>query len=313
MARGIVRTHRSWMLSFDPFTHLTGITSEDIVWLPGPLTSTLYLFGAVHARVTGAQVRVRTDDARDATVMHGVPTRLRAVLADPPPRLRCVIVAGERCPEDLVQTAADQGIEVFEYYGSAETSFVGWRPGSGDFTAFPGSDVDVRDGLIWVRSPYLAEGYVYQAEVVPGPLRREGEWATVGDRGSLSGGGSLSPRGSPHDRGFVVLGRGDSAISVGGHTVVIDDVERLLREASGSDEIAVIGVPHPQFGEVVVAVIGRTTDLSTHSPSVLSLPVAARPKAWVTVDELPRTSGGKLDRAALRRYVDREVTWTPHR
>ncbi len=155
--------------------------------------------------------------------------------------------------------------------------------------------------MIWVRSPYVAQGYVYEGEPVPGPLRRDGAWATVGDLGESTGGG------------FTVRGRGDAAITVGGHTVVVDDVERILRDACGSEEVAVVGVPHPEFGEVVVAVCARGVDLSPHALEVRALPVPARPKAWVTVDHLPRTSGGKLDRVALALCARSEVTWTPPR
>lgn len=301
MARGILRTHLSWTSSIEPFTALSGITSQDVVWTPGPLTSTLYLFGAVHAHAVGAATRLRSQDGRDATVVHGVPARLRAVLADPPARLRLVVVAGDHCPAALKEQASRLGIDVLEYYGSAETSFVGWRRGVGAFTAFPGAEVQVREHVIWVRSPYTAQGYVYSGEPMPGPLRREGAWATVGDLGDEA------------PPGFTVRGRGDAAITVGGHTVVIDDVETILREAAGSDEVAVVGVPHPDLGQVVVAVRARGVDLSSRTPAVRSLPAPARPKAWITVDHLPRTPGGKLDRAALLARARSEVTWTPHR
>lgn len=293
IARGILRTHASWLDSIEPFTRLSGIRPDDAVWLPGPMASTLYLFGAVHARHVGAQVLLRGDAKDGATVVHAVPATLRTILADPPPRLRLAVVAGDHCPRQLVRAARDLGIDVLEYYGAAELSFVGWRRDDREFRAFPGTAVAARDGVLWVRSPYLAEGYATTAgpHIAPGPLRREDSWASVGDLGAVEG------------EGFTVLGRGAAAITVGGHTILVDDVEAVLREAAASDEVAVVGVAHPALGEVVVAVTGRGVTLSATSPDVRTLPAAARPKAWVEVSALPRLPSGKVDRAELRRLA----------
>jgi len=54
--RGIVRRVESWQVSFAPFSDVTGITAKDTVWLPGPLWSSLFLFGALHASAVGAHV-----------------------------------------------------------------------------------------------------------------------------------------------------------------------------------------------------------------------------------------------------------------
>ena len=67
-----------------------------------------------------------------------------------------------------------------EYYGAAELSFVAWRDRSGPLRAFPGVETDLRDGLLWARSPYLAKGYL--SARADRPLRRDSHgWATVGD------------------------------------------------------------------------------------------------------------------------------------
>ena len=70
------------------------------------------------------------------------------------------------------------------YYGAAELSFVAWGAHADDLRPFPGVEVSVREGEVWVRSPYLCTGY----DGPPGPLRRDGDgFATVGDRGSMRG------------------------------------------------------------------------------------------------------------------------------
>ena len=105
---------------------------------------------------------------------------------------------------------------VHHYYGAAELSFVAWGAHADDLTPFPGVDVVVRDGEVWVRTPYLCLGY----DGPPGPLRTDPDgFATVGDRGVLA------------DGRLLVSGRSD-AVTVGGATVEPADVEVVLREAA---------------------------------------------------------------------------------
>ena len=70
--RGVVRSLASWQLSLDPLSELTGIGPGDVVWVPGPLTSSLYLYGAFHARTVGAVVVAHP--SRAVTAAHLVPS-----------------------------------------------------------------------------------------------------------------------------------------------------------------------------------------------------------------------------------------------
>ncbi len=191
--RGVCRTSASWALSFEPLAQLTGLSSADTVALTGPLTSTLHLFAAVHTLAIGGHL---TDEPERATAVHAVPQRL-ATLLDELPRtapLRTVVVAGGALPAAVARRCLDRGIGLTEYYGAAELSFVAARRVPGPLRAFPGVEVRVDPGgVLWARSPYLADGYTWDAG---GPLRRDPDgFATVGDLADLGSDGALTVRG----------------------------------------------------------------------------------------------------------------------
>jgi acyl-coenzyme A synthetase/AMP-(fatty) acid ligase len=330
--RGIVRTVASWRPSVATLSDLTGITEKDHVWVPGPLWSSLFLYGAFHAGAVGARMTFRDDDrdeSASATALHCVPSQLPGLLdraeAGGLPLVRVVVVAGDHLPAPVRQRCERAGWRVVEYYGAAELSFVAWRDRHGPFVEFPGVETELRDGILWARSPYLARGYLAAASVpvipstpslglqdstrtVPrfdtritapslglqggGPFRIDSQgWATVGDMGRVSAGG------------LVVLGRGNLAVTTGGHTVVVEEVERLLRLVPGVQEIAVLGMPHPRLGQVLAAVVVGPAVDATLRAAVAGMPAPSRPRRWLHADALPMTSGGKLRRDALPELV----------
>jgi acyl-CoA synthetase (AMP-forming)/AMP-acid ligase II len=267
--------------SFDAVAALTGLSSASRVWVPGPLAATMNLFAAVHAALLGA---ARVDGLADATHAHLTPTALRQLLDDGGPLGGVtVVVAGDRLSPGLHDRAVAAGARVAHYYGAAELSFVAWGGHAEDLRPFPGVEVAVRDREVWVRSPFLCSGY----DGAPGPMRRDADgWATVGDRGTLDGGR------------LTVLGRPD-AVTTGGATVPVADVEAVLRP-SAAGEVVVLGVPHGALGAVLAAVLTVADDLGPLREVARSvLPAAHRPRRWFHVAELPVTAAGKPDRQAL--------------
>ena len=291
--RGVLRTVESWQASIASLREITGITVEDRVWIPGPLWSSLFLYGAFHAAAVGAHLIFRDDgpDAfADATVLHCVPSQLPGLLeragAGELPLIRLAVVAGDHLPDQLRARCESAGWRVVEYYGAAELSFVAWRDGNGPFRAFPGVETELREGVLWARSPYLARGYL--AAGTDGPFRLDPQgWATVGDLARSA------------DGGLEVLGRGNTAVTCGGHTVVVEEVERLLCRLPGVDDVAVLGMPHPRMGQVLTAVVVGPALEATLRGAVAVIPMPSRPRRWLHADALPRTSGGKLRRDAL--------------
>jgi acyl-CoA synthetase (AMP-forming)/AMP-acid ligase II len=180
-----------------------------------------------------------------------------------------------------------------EYYGAAELSFVAWRDRVGPFRPFEGVEIELRDGALWARSPYLARGYLTdhptsRGSADDGPFRIDlSGWATVSDLSRAVPGG------------FEILGRGNRAVTSGGHTVVVEEVESLLRGLPDVDEVAVLGLPHPRLGHVLTAiVVGSAADADLRA-AVAGMPAPSRPRRWLHADALPRTSGGKVRRGDL--------------
>ncbi len=266
------------MSSFGAVAFLTGLTPDSRVWVPGPFEATMNLFAAVHAAFLGSPL---VDGPTAATHAFLTPHTLRRHL----PALAgvTVVVAGDRLSPGLHDRAVAAGATVHHYYGAAELSFVAWGAHADDLRPFPGVEVSVREGEVWVRSPYLCTGY----DGPPGPLRRDGEgFATVGDRGSM------------RDGRLVVRGR-DDAVTTGGATVSVADVEAVLLPHARGDVI-VLGLPHDDLGAVLAVVLTSRED---HRPLVeaarSTLHGAHRPRLWFHVPELPLTPAGKVDRAAL--------------
>lgn len=324
--RGIVRTVESWRSSVAAFSDISGITDDDTVWLPGALWSSLFLYGAFHAGAVGAQVVLRDDQTPGVTALHCVPSQIPGLLqragSGGLPLLRTVVVAGDHCADTLRQRCEAAGWRVVEYYGASELSFVAWRERSGPFRAFPGVEIELRpkiepgreterrtetdlrnetdvrnetdlrneteltQGVLWARSPYLADRYL--TDQPDGPLRFDPlGWATVQDVARVAPGG------------LEIMGRGDNAVTSGGHTVVVEEVERLLRGLPDVDEVAVLGLPHPRLGQVLTAVVVGSAVDGTLRRAVAGMPAPSRPRRWVHADALPRTSAGKLRRDAL--------------
>jgi long-chain acyl-CoA synthetase len=279
--RAVVRTTGSWTGSFPTVAALTGLGPGSRLHVPGPLSGTMNLFAAVLGRWVGA---VPAGSLGEATHAHLTPTALAWVLdaAEPVAGVH-VTVAGDRLARRLHDRAVAAGATVSHYYGASELSFVAWGAHEDELRPFPGVDLEVRDGEVWVRSPFVCEGY----DGPPGDLRRDPSgYCTVGDRGTLV------------DGVLRVAGRGSAAVVTGGATVRVADVEAPLA-ASVSADLVVVGLPHPSLGQVVAAVVTDASDLPEAQRAARSLPATHRPRRWFHVGALPLTDAGKVDRTAL--------------
>ena len=291
--RIVLRTAQSWASSFDAVARLLDAGPQDAVLLPAPPASSLTLFSLAHALAGGPRPILDPAQRDAATCLHGTPQALRAVLeAGAPPRLRAALIGGSHLDPALRERAEAAGICVAAYYGAAELSFVAVDEGDG-LREFPGVDLSVRDGELWVRSPFVALGYAGDG----GPLRRDGDLATVGDRAELA------------DGRLRLLGRADDAILSASATIVPEEVEAALRSVPGIRDAVVFGLPQSRLGALVAAFVeldaAGPADLRTASAALLA--PAHRPRQWFA-GELPRTASGKPARAeAVRRALAGEV------
>ena len=281
-ARRIVRTAASWVDSFPVVRDLVGLTGQSRVWVPGPLQATANLYAACLARWTGAAA---AGSAESATHAFLTPYALTRLLDNPEPRRLVVVAAGDRLPPDLADRASARGWRVHHYYGAAELSFVAWGRDTESLRPFPQVAVESRAGELWVRSPWLCERVESPAGLTS-TYRRQGPWATVGDRGTVTAGT------------VRVTGRAGVVIT-GGATVVVADVEAVLRPAATGD-VLVLGLPHAGLGALLAAVCTEPADVPRLRDLARSgLGASHRPRRWLVCPDPPRTPAGKLDRAAL--------------
>jgi len=285
--RAVLRTTGSWFDSFEHVTKLLGMGTTSRVWLPGPLSATMNLFAAVHAAHVGAAVEASPSGATHAVL---TPAALARTLAHGVDLSGVhVLVAGDRLGGALRDTSLAHGVgQVSHYYGAAELSFVAWGSHADDLRPFPEVEVDCRDGVVWVRSPYVCLRY----DGPDGPLTHAADgFVTVGDRGTLHGGI------------LRVHGRGDEAVVTAGATVLVAEVEAALEEATGHP-VAVLGLPNPDLGQVLCAVVTDRVSLpALRAAARRDLAPAQRPRRWFEVHALPLTAAGKLDRRRLATMI----------
>ena len=261
----------------------------------------------------------------EATVFMGVPTLYVRLLGEPALtqhacRHMRLFISGSA--PLLIETfdafRARSGHTLLERYGMSETVMLtsnpydpkdGERRGGTVGFALPGVGVRVIDdagapcpageiGNLQVRGPNVFKGYWRMAEKTAEEFTADG-WFKTGDVGRIDA------------RGYVtIVGRSKDLIISGGYNVYPAEVEGYLNELSGVDESAVIGVPHADLGEVVVAVVvphkGASVDaaacIAALKRRIASFKV---PKQVIVIDQLPRNAMGKVQKALLREQYRR--------
>jgi long-chain acyl-CoA synthetase len=252
--------------------------------------------------------------AERPTSMFCVPAHLQRLFAhwdehgDAAPDLSCfrlVAHAGAPCPEWVKRRliADFPAGSTWEFYGSTEGQFTAcrseeWleRPGTLG-RARPGRRMSVDDGgRLWcVVPPHARFTYLHDPEKTAQAWREtaEGPAFTVGDLGRID------------EDGYVYLdGRREDLIISGGVNVYPAEVERILGELEGVEDIAVFAVPDERWGQrVCAAVVGSATEEQLREAARERLSPAKRPKDYHRMDGLPRTATGKVRRLDLPEAV----------
>ena len=203
------------------------------------------------------------------------------------------------------------GHAILERYGMTETNMNTSNPYDGDRVAgtvgfpLPGIAVRVVDpetgkhfavdeiGMLEVKGPNVFKGYWRMPEKTASEFRADGFFIT-GDLGKID------------ERGYVhIVGRGKDLIISGGFNVYPKEVETEIDSMDGVIESAVIGVPHPDFGEGVVAVVVITKAAKLDDKQIIAhladrLAKFKQPKHVFIVDDLPRNTMGKVQKNLLR-------------
>jgi malonyl-CoA/methylmalonyl-CoA synthetase len=251
-----------------------------------------------------------------ATVMMGVPTFYTRLLDEPDFRAAdCahmrLFISGSAPLTAAAHRAFQErtGHAILERYGMSEAGMIASNPLDGERIAstvgypLPGISVRVRDdagrgvtdevGMIEVKGPNVFKGYWGMPEKTAEEFTEDGFFIT-GDLGVQAADGRLS-----------IVGRGKDLIISGGYNIYPKEIEAVLDEVDGVVESAVIGVPHPDFGEAVVAVLatadgGLVDEALVRAVLDLQLARFKHPKKVVAVRELPRNTMGKVQKNVLR-------------
>ncbi|TFV92242.1 AMP-dependent synthetase [Blastococcus sp. CT_GayMR20] len=275
-----------------------------------PLHHSAPLRFAVHTLLAGGEVLLPGpfEAARAAGVISAlgptttfcVPTHLQRLLALGDvdwSSFRRLVHAGAPCPAPLKRAVLDALPDgtLWEFYGSTEAQFTVCSPA--DWLAHPGSvgrarpgrrlETDER-GQLWCAVPPWARFEYWRAPDKTAAAWR-GDLVTVGDLGRVD------------DDGIVWLdGRREDLVISGGVNVYPAEVEAVLDAHPEVVESAVFGIPDEEWGQQVVAAYVGTADpaaLAAWSRERLS--PAKRPKSLHRLDDLPRTSTGKVRRLDL--------------
>ncbi|HEV7372905.1 malonyl-CoA synthase [Arenibaculum sp.] len=331
-SKGAMMSHRNLGSNALTLHRIWGWRPDDVLLHALPIFHTHGLFVATNCVLlngTGMLFLPKFDLDRvfglldRASVMMGVPTFYTRLLTDPRltpgacARMRLFISGSAPLLAETHRAFRERtGHAILERYGMTETGMNTSNPLDGErvpgTVGFPLPDVELRVvdektgaplgpeevGIIEVKGPNVFSGYWRMPEKTRQEFRDDGFFIT-GDVGKVDA------------RGYVhIVGRAKDLVISGGFNVYPKEVETVVDAVEGVAESAVVGVPHPDFGEAVVAVVLAKPGAA--GPTAEAVVAACKeqlanykvPKSVVFVDELPRNAMGKVQKNLLReRYA----------
>ena len=337
-SKGAMLTHGNLLSNARVLKEYWGWRADDVLIHALPIFHVHGLFVAIHAALLGGSKMLWYGkfDARAviaamprATVFMGVPTLYvrmlgEAALTREAARAMRLFISGSA--PLLIETFRSwqerTGHTILERYGMSETIMLTSNPYTADARyggqderrgstvgfPLPGVGLRIVDdqgqpvaagaiGNIQVRGPNVFHGYWRMPEKTAEEFTVDAQghpWFKTGDVGQQDA------------RGYVsIVGRSKDLIISGGYNVYPAEIEGVLNELPGVQESAIVGVPHPDFGEVGVAVVIARAG-STPDPDALLATLKARlanfkiPKRCFVLPELPRNTMGKVQKNLLR-------------
>ena len=309
LAENALTLHAAW-----------GFTPDDVLLHALPIFHVHGLFVALHCALLSGCPMVWLPKFADgevlagldrATVMMGVPTFYTRLLANPGfTRARAdnirLFISGSAplLPSTFAEFEDRTGQPILERYGMSEAVIITTNPLDGERIAgsvgYPLPGVDLRigggeeTGVIQIKGPSVFREYWRMPEKTAEEFTADGFFIT-GDVG----------RQDPDGRVWI-SGRAKDLIISGGYNVYPKEVELVLDELPGVTESAVIGIPHKDFGEGVVAVVmGQGDEAAMIAEARRQLAAYKAPKRIVFVDALPRNTMGKVQKNLLRQRYER--------
>ncbi len=256
---------------------------------------------------------------RDVSITVAVPAMYQMLLdaglgLEKLPHLKTLLCGGAPCPPVVIHRYLDLGYNFRQGYGLTEVgpncfslspAHTSSKLGTVGMPIFhsearllkdDGSDATAGEvGELLLRGPHVTSGYWNNPEATAKVLDSEG-WFHTGDYATVD-----------EDGFYSIVGRKKEMFISGGENVYPAEVENVLAEHPGIQELAVVGVPHEKWGEVGMAVIVKKDEYKGEPMTDESLKLWTRerlaaykvPKRWVFVSELPKNSSGKVQKHLL--------------
>ncbi|KRZ30733.1 Malonate--CoA ligase, partial [Trichinella pseudospiralis] len=199
--------------------------------------------------------------------------------------------------------ASKAGHQILERYGMTEGQVICSNPYHGPRKpgtvgmALPGVEISIRQGVLHYRGENVCQGYWNDEEKTRTAFSEDG-FFNSGDLASIDSDGYVT-----------ILGRSSDLIISGGLNVYPKEVELVLDNISGVEESAVVGVPHEDLGEAVIAVLvidHQRIPITEEQIKQQLKPYLANykiPKRIIFVDHLPRNAMGKVEKNLLRKRM----------
>lgn len=331
-SKGAMLTHANLASNAETLREVWRFTAQDRLLHALPIFHTHGLFVATNVTLmAGASMILLPSFNADAiigllpkaTVMMGVPTFYTRLLAHPgfgraaAGHMRLFVSGSAPLAATTHREFADAtGHAILERYGMTETNMNTSNPYDGDRIPgsvglpLPGVEIRIADpetnrplpqgdvGVIEIRGPNVFAGYWRMPEKTREEFRTDGFFVS-GDLGRIDRRGYLS-----------IVGRAKDLIISGGFNVYPAEVEAAVEALPGVAQCAVVGVPHADFGEAVVAVLTARpgldpTETALREGVAATLAKYKQPKRYFIVDRLPLNAMGKVQKADLRKtYAD---------
>ncbi len=328
-SKGAMLTHGNLLSNALTLKDYWGWKNGDVLIHALPIFHVHGLFVALHgALINGSKMiwmakfdpKLVLKKLPEATVFMGVPTLYVRLLAEPglnqeACRHMRLFIAGSA--PLLIETFTDwqqrTGQTILERYGMSETIMLTSNPYRGEqgerrggTVGFPLPDVSVRVcgddgknlptgeiGAIQVKGPNVFKGYWRMPDKTKEEFTPDG-WFKTGDVGKIDTLGYIT-----------IVGRSKDLIISGGYNVYPAEIEAYINDMKGVAESALVGVPHPDFGEVGVAVVIAKSGAQVNGDDVVASLKAQLanfkiPKKCFVVPELPRNTMGKVQKNVLR-------------
>jgi long-chain acyl-CoA synthetase len=328
--KAFVRSQDSWVASFDCNRFDFGLDESDQILIPGALIHSHFLYGAISTLYLGGTVIllekfsplnvISRINSFPITTIYVVPTMIEALIKEgiQVDQAIKILSSGAKWTEKskIEFSHLFPAMTIYEFFGASELSFItvlsdrdGVQKAKSVGKPCYGVEIQIRrpdqelakpneTGKIYVRSMYLINGYFEENENTIYSIQDDDGWATVHDMGFID------------EDGFLTInGREKNMILYGGINIFPEEIEKVISLHPNVEEVAVIGLSNPYWGQIVVAVIiGNCNSFELKRFCKTHLSAYKIPRKWFFQNEMPYTTSGKIARAELIKQIEMQVT-----